>query len=47
MKNLTLALVVALSLAFGFSSAKASEIRKSETNITCETGENYIHIRVY
>jgi hypothetical protein len=47
MKNLTLALIVALSLAFGFSSAKASEIRKPETNITCETGENYIYIRVY
>ncbi len=47
MKNFTLALIVSLSLAFGFTSVKASELPKPETNITCENSDNYIYIRVY
>lgn len=47
MKNLILALAVTLSLAFGITSVKASEIPKPEINITCENAENYIYVRVY
>jgi hypothetical protein len=47
MKNFTLALIVSLSLAFGFTSVKASELTKPETNNKCEDAANYIYVRVY
>ena len=48
MKNFTLALVLTLSLAFGFSSVKASDVTKPETSITCEAATTtYIYVRVY